>query len=1029
MSKAKVGDQRSLDVTVDSWAKRLAEEGTLSTRFQGRHAVVLSILSRHTRPDVVAKAVAAVARGRVDHAELILAGHGAEDAAPTGAAPTQVLPELLEVENGSNLSEVIGRFDNLGAWVRRFPRLESTSVPLHPSRDAHLVTLSGRSFVALRWSRSSLAERQANQRTIQRLVSKIGDRTPLRVRTQQALVVDDDDVSCWAFADNLGTTLEDELRRGGLTLETRRDVVGTLAAIRGALLDEGLVWQGFAPRNMFLNDGEIVLIDFEEVVDMSHAPERASACLAWHRVFFADSLTTAEKDGVFSERPDFKEMVAGHAVMEADAFEYELLGRSRITWAERRALLAGSEDLEGRHRRPSRARDGGTLFGHQLGHFWGDFLEPALEARLFAVLRTCRCDIELTACLEVLEVAMEADICDHLLRLALRGDEDAETIHTQAVLGQLLRLGPSVVAGLRHDFANDWYRELEVDPSWLADRLIHVAEGRGRVGERAGSLLLGDESWRKHHEESISEAVRLGMDFVHRGQLGEPFLHHRPPELLRGLIASAIPSEGTDLSSLLDELERGVIRHSVAQSHPDYLAFPDSGNSVAALAASVLTRFLNQNLIAVDRSAPIATFVEIQVIEWLRELVGYKATALGDMTGVRDVGGLWATGGHLANHLAMLVALGRRFPEVRRRGLVGMDERPSIVMSGPIAHYSHSDAAFHLGLGWDAVEHVGATPHGTTDPKAVDAALSHPADGATPFMVVGVAGNCRTTGLDDLNALADVCEKHGVWFHVDACHGGSLLFSDHLRREYLAGIHRAHSVSIDPHKGLFTPYPSSYVLFRDRGVLNQFSRHEKLVSQPGVWDLGLITPFLGSRGFESLATYLMMRHVGVASLGELVEQRQAHVRYLERRVDASGIFVRLNDVDFYRSVFVLCPPGLRERIRQWPAERRRRAARVISRWTSRLNTDLYEAGEVCFDEHTLADLGDRAGTGHGTVLTVMAACPGNPMLSTDDLDRALSHLVERATRVLPGMLAELMGNCAGPESSRGVGGPAGWSDV
>src|SRR3712207_8917810 len=55
----------------------------------------------------------------------------------------------------------------------------------------------------------------------------------------------------------------------------------------------------------------------------------------------------------------------------------------------------------------------------------------------------------------------------------------------------------------------------------------------------------------------------------------------------------------------------------------------------------------------------------------------------------------------------------------------------------------------------------------TTDPDAVDAALADPPHGKTPFMVAGVAGNCRTTGLDDLEKLAAVCRRHGVWFHVE----------------------------------------------------------------------------------------------------------------------------------------------------------------------------------------------------------------------------------------------------------------------
>lgn len=91
-------------------------------------------------------------------------------------------------------------------------------------------------------------------------------------------------------------------------------------------------------------------------------------------------------------------------------------------------------------------------------------------------------------------------------------------------------------------------------------------------------------------------------------------------------------------------------------------------------------------------------------------------------------------------------------------------------------------------------------------------------------------------------------------------------------------------------------------------------------------------------------------------------------------------------VDFYRVAFVLCPPEVRAAVRSLDARTRPEAARIISRYTSTLNTTLYRTGEVCFDEHTLGDLGDRVGTGRGTKFTIMAACPGNPLQDRRDLE-------------------------------------------
>ncbi|GGK72414.1 hypothetical protein GCM10012284_02770 [Mangrovihabitans endophyticus] len=913
---------------------------------------------------------------------------------------------------------------NIDAWISGQPVLEQTAVPLHPSREAHLVRTGDSEWVALRWPTGSVAARSAYQGHLEAVfrTASAASGTPVHAQEQYA-VIEGVGSDPWVLAPNLGRTVEDRLRCNEFPAEERHKLLTTLTALRRAMVETGMIWQGFAPRNMFFRDGSLTLIDFEEVVDAAREPARAAECLTWHRIFFADCLTERESLELFQPLAGEPE-IPDDTIREADRFERALLGTPSITWARRRELLHVSIVLEGRHQRPSNKRDAGVLFGHELGHFWGDFLSADHEARLFAQMRSVDSSEVLAACLEAFEAAMEADIC-RTLRQRAYGTEDVSTPRTVAMIDVLEATGPAHLAAHRAR-QSGWYEGLETDPGQLVDEFLHEAGTAVNGLDRSvlDEYLVGGGDARKTHEESLAQATRIGLDFLHRTE--EPFLHHRKPEELRAVLGGPVPLTGSGMDAVLAEVEEVIAHLSVSQSHPDYLAFPDTGNAIASLVGGTVGRLLNQNLIAVDRSAPAATFVEIQVVEWLRELVGYETVPITELRGVRDIAGLWATGGHLSNHIAMLVALGRQFPEVRRSGLMGLNSQPAVVMAGPIAHYSHSDAAFHLGLGWDAVISVGAEGGFTTDPDAVEAALTNPPNGKTPFMVVGVAGNCRTTGVDDLARLAEVCRRHGVWYHVDACHGGSLIFNERLRERYLARIAEADSVSLDPHKGLFTPYPSSYVLFRERGMLGQFSRHSSAVNADGNWDLGLITPFLGSRGFESLATWTILRHVGVRRLGDLVESRQAHVRYLERRIDDNGLFVRFNDVDFYRMAFVFCPPPVRRLLNCLDRELRRRAVQTISRYTSRLNDSLYRAGAVCFDEHTLTDLDNRVGAGADASFTIMAACPGNPLLGRGDLDRALSHLIEGALQLVPSLIADLT---EVRDGGRMLTGPASWGDL
>lgn len=985
---------------MNRWRPLLDQNPQLSERFRSRYAVLLAQLEPMASPANLTHAKNLVTTHARRAASALLGVVAPEST--TGARWTVV----LRGSSAAAVDAILGHGGDLDGYLRRLPDLEQTRVPVHPARHAHVV--SG-GHVALRWSAESVQARIDHAGRMSSLANAASQNSPIPITVWTDYTVCTAGLDyVWTFAPNLGVTLEDHLRTESLA---QGPVLHALEALRHAMLKEGLIWQGFAPRNMFLVDGQLVLIDFEELVDVRVDARRATECLLWHRIFFADCLDECQANALFAADNADLSAIADDTIVSTDAYEQALLRSDTMTWSQRRSLLAESARLEGRHHR----RNGSILFGHELGHFWGDFVSAEVEATIFRTLTAVARPEELTACMEVFEAAMEADIV-RILRQKALGDTEVYTPRTDA----LSRVDGRRLVRVRAEITG-WYADVAADPVALTDEVLLRVR---RSGKPTSEVLIGAS--RTAAESVFDRVVEAGLAFMHRTS-GQPVLTYASPDELRKVVGMQLPGNGMDFHDLLADTCR-LMDYSVSQAHPGYLAFPDSANSLAAVAGAILAKFLNQNLIAVDRSGPAATFVEIQVLEWLRELVGYPSKELTELQGVKDVGGLWTTGGHLSNHVAMLAALGARFPHVRRHGLRTLDTQPSVIMSGAIAHYSHSDAAFHLGLGWDSVLTVEANPDYTTDVDAVEKLLADPPPGHTPFIVVGVAGNCRTTGLDDLAALSEVCKRYGVWLHADACHGGSLIFNEGLRRRHLAGIEQADSVSLDPHKGLFTPYPSSYVLFKDRGVLTQFSRHEATVQRDDCWDLGLITPFLGSRGFESLATWMMLRHIGTQRLGEIVEDRQSLVRYLEYRIDASGLFVCLNDVDFYRLAFVLCPLAAATAIRRLDPAGRRRAARIVSEFTSRLNTTLYHAGRVCFDEHSLADLSDRVGAGRHVSYTVMASCPGNPLLTREDLDAAVDELVRSALRLVGPMLAAIRGDAEPQPVGVRLGGPAGWGD-
>jgi glutamate/tyrosine decarboxylase-like PLP-dependent enzyme len=520
-----------------------------------------------------------------------------------------------------------------------------------------------------------------------------------------------------------------------------------------------------------------------------------------------------------------------------------------------------------------------------------------------------------------------------------------------------------------------------------------------------------------------------GIEFVQRDHGDDKFIRYASEKELIRTYAQALPSCGSGLDSLLEDFKQ-LCRDSIHQGHKRYLAFPDAASSLAAAAASMLSDLLNQNLIAFDRSAPAATIIEHQVLQWIRELLGYDFISLEDYENLSQVGGMWTSGGNMSNHIAIAAAIRSRWPEVAKVGMRGIDMAPKIVLASGVEHFSYASAVQVLGLGTDALSWANSGPDLRSDPKSLKESLENA--GPAAFMLVGVAGNCRTTGLDDLHALADLAEEFGVWFHVDACHGGSLLFSSEYRAR-LAGIERADSVSLDPHKGLFINYPSSYVMFRDGVSLSSFSRYPSKSTELGVMDLGLITPFYGSRGGDSIKLWALIKHLGIDGIAAAVGCRAQGFKLLCDGLVRTGSIRLLSEPDFYRVPFACMSQGSGERIQRLAARRPDMCpalVSIVSEVNERFAEACYKSGTAAFDLFSLTDAGNKIGLGATAKFSVVALCVGRGDQTAEDvrgLVRDLSPHFAYTERLLHASLdsVENQLQVTFEQTSRSIG-PAGW---
>jgi glutamate/tyrosine decarboxylase-like PLP-dependent enzyme len=250
-----------------------------------------------------------------------------------------------------------------------------------------------------------------------------------------------------------------------------------------------------------------------------------------------------------------------------------------------------------------------------------------------------------------------------------------------------------------------------------------------------------------------------------------------------------------------------------------------------------------------------------------------------------DGSGTLVSGGSVANLLALNVARNVKAGiDVRELGVAAI-ERPLRFYASDQVHSCHRKSVEALGLGNRALRRIASDAGFRIDLAALRAAIAEDrAGGFAPACIIASAGTVNTGAFDDLEALADLAAEEGLWLHVDGCIGALIAIAPENRWR-VAGIGRADSVALDPHKWLHAPFEVGCALVRDPVAhRDTFAVNpEYLASQPRglaaaewLYDYGLQT----SRGFRALKVWMALKEQGVAKFGRLIDQNIAQGRYL-----------------------------------------------------------------------------------------------------------------------------------------------------
>jgi aromatic-L-amino-acid/L-tryptophan decarboxylase len=372
-------------------------------------------------------------------------------------------------------------------------------------------------------------------------------------------------------------------------------------------------------------------------------------------------------------------------------------------------------------------------------------------------------------------------------------------------------------------------------------------------------------------EELLEHAVKLvaeAWQSFDRYRPEEPPLDERVRELLR----TELPERPTAAHEALDDAAR-ILDESIAQPRPRYFVGVGSSGLEIGTIADLLAHTYDINL-AVDARA--ATLIEKQAIRWAAELIGYAP----------DAAGAFTSGGTVSNTTALAAAREHALPGTRHEGLGG--KRVAIYCSEEV-HYSVTRAVETLGVGSRNLRAIPIGPERGLIPEALGEAIDRDlADGVTPIAVVATAGTTLTGAIDPLDAIADICEARGVWFHVDGAYGMPAVLA---RPEYFRGFERAASIAVDAHKWLYLPKACGILLVRQQEDLVASFGHEQGYLPHQRHELhAMETTFEYSRPFRAMKFWLAMRVHGADAFREAIERNLGEARLLYETVSARGDF-------------------------------------------------------------------------------------------------------------------------------------------
>lgn len=404
------------------------------------------------------------------------------------------------------------------------------------------------------------------------------------------------------------------------------------------------------------------------------------------------------------------------------------------------------------------------------------------------------------------------------------------------------------------------------------------------------SLGIDAESFR-HTGYSLVNKI---ADFFEAVPHGRVTRGTQPKQIKELLGDRPLPQHGEDINKIFDETSTLLFNHSLFNGHPRFMGYITASPAHSGVLAEFLGAAVNPNVGAYVLS-PVATEIETQTISWVAELIGYP----------KDCGGIFVSGGNIANFTGLLAARRDKADwDIRTQGFAN---NQMTIYCSKATHTWVQKAADLFGFGLNNIRWIDVNKDQQMNTAELDAQIKKDKEnGLFPFVVVGTAGMMSNGVVDPLEDISDICEKFGLWFHVDGAYGAPAASVPEVAHLF-KGIERADSVALDPHKWLFSPLEAGCVLVRKKQSLSNAFSYKPVYYNFDGKESDPVTNFLelglqNSRGFLALKVWTALKHVGKTGYVKMISDNILHAKLLDAQIDRheelQSVSQHLSNVNF-----------------------------------------------------------------------------------------------------------------------------------